>query len=329
MFRVGKAGRRALWLLPLLLAAGLATGPLLRVDAATISSATMSGGDHQTGTVGSTLPNPLSMTVMDSDNHPVAGVNVHFDFGSVPSGASGQSLSAKDVATDANGQASTRLTLGNTPGTYNVTAQASQLPNDQTRTFTENAVASNNSLAMSSGSGQSASANATLASPLAVTVTDNGNAVSGATVTWSIISAPSGATGQHLSTSTTTTDSGGNSFNSFTLGNLIGEYDIQAAVSGASGSPQTFIARATSSAANIATISGSGQSGAASTTLSNPFVVRLTDSNGNPLSGQPVNFNIISQPSGSSGTTLSNFSATTDSNGQASTFLTLGNMPGT
>src|SRR5439155_8623958 len=114
--------------------------------------------------VGSTLPSPLMMTVTDTDGHGVAGINVHWDFGTVPSGASGQSLSTRDIATDANGQASTRLTLGNVAGTYNVTAQASGLP-DQTRTFTETATASSTNMVMSSGSGQSASAGVTLASP--------------------------------------------------------------------------------------------------------------------------------------------------------------------
>src|SRR5207249_5456433 len=137
---------------------------------------------------------------------------------------------------------------------------------DQTRTFNETANASSSNLAMSSGSGQSASAGTTLASPFTVTVTDaNGIAISGASVNWNIVSTPSGSTGERLSNSTSTTDASGRASTTLTLGSVSGTYQVQASMVGMSGSPVTFIATATSSSTNIATLSGSGQSGAMST----------------------------------------------------------------
>lgn len=68
--------------------------------------------------------------------------------------------------------------------------------------------------------------------------------------------------------------------------------------------------------------SGDNQSGTVGTTLSDPLVVRVTDSNGNPQSGVTVNF-AVSHCSAS----VSPTSGVTGANGQASTQLTLGSVP--
>ncbi|MFS0515834.1 N,N-dimethylformamidase beta subunit family domain-containing protein [Nostoc sp. UIC 10607] len=73
----------------------------------------------------------------------------------------------------------------------------------------------------------------------------------------------------------------------------------------------------------ITKISGDNQTGAGATPLSNPLVVLVKNSTGNPQSGVTVNFAVTSGGGSVSPTTV-----LTDTNGQASTTLTLGANPG-
>lgn len=70
-------------------------------------------------------------------------------------------------------------------------------------------------------------------------------------------------------------------------------------------------------------VSGDNQSGCVGKALSDPFVVRVVDLNGDGIAGIPIRFS-----TGSSGGTLSEVLAATDSNGEAMTFLTFGETPG-
>lgn len=67
-------------------------------------------GDEQTDIGGNTLPNPLVVLVQDGSGNPQSGVTVNFVVT-----AGGGSVSPTSAVTDANGQASTVLTLGATP----------------------------------------------------------------------------------------------------------------------------------------------------------------------------------------------------------------------
>lgn len=77
----------------------------------------------------------------------------------------------------------------------------------------------------------------------------------------------------------------------------------------------------------LALTSGNSQSQPINTTLQ-PFIVRVTDSSGIALVGENVLFDIIQIPSGTTGQILSRTTVQTDSNGLASTTLTLGNKVG-
>ncbi len=76
-------------------------------------------GDLQSAVVGTPLPAPLVVEVSDPGNNPVPGIEVTF---SVIAG--GGSLSVDSDTTDANGQASTVLTLGTGAGTGHRVAAA-------------------------------------------------------------------------------------------------------------------------------------------------------------------------------------------------------------
>jgi len=76
-------------------------------------------------------------------------------------------------------------------------------------------------------------------------------------------------------------------------------------------------------ASTLILVSGNGQSGAAGQPLASPFVVAVTDSHGNPISGVTVNFAVTA-----GGGSLTVASGATNSLGQASTILTLGTAGG-
>lgn len=76
-------------------------------------------GDNQTGTVSSLLPNALVVQVKNGSNVPVSGTTVSF---AVTGG--GGTVSPTSALTDANGNASTSLTLGSVAGTNGVSATA-------------------------------------------------------------------------------------------------------------------------------------------------------------------------------------------------------------
>jgi uncharacterized protein affecting Mg2+/Co2+ transport len=310
----------------------LAGSPVTFTASATAGAAVaiaLTSGNNQSAPIASALANPFVLTVTDAGGNPVQGVSVNWSITGTPTGATGQSLSSTSSTSDANGRASTILTLGNKVGTYAVHASSTGLtgsPISFTATATVGAAAN---IALTSGNGQSATINTTL-SPFVVTVTDaGGNPVQGVSVTWSITGTPSGATGQSLSSTSSTSDANGQASTTLTLGNKVGTYTVQALSTGLTGSPITFTATATvGAAANIALTSGNGQSATINTTLS-PFVVTVTDAGGNPVQGVSVNWSITGTPTGATGQSLSSTSSTSDANGRASTILTLGNKVGT
>ena len=79
-------------------------------------------GDEQEGPAGAALPEPFVIEVRDQNGSPLAGATVTF---AVTAGEG--TLSATSATTDAEGRASTTLTLGRTPGPNTVTATVSGL----------------------------------------------------------------------------------------------------------------------------------------------------------------------------------------------------------
>jgi hypothetical protein len=82
------------------------------------------------------------------------------------------------------------------------------------------------------------------------------------------------------------------------------------------------------SAASIAYVSGNNQTAIIKNTIVNPLICLVLDAYGNPVSGQSVSFAVSSPPAGATGYSVSPASVNTDSNGHASTYLTIGNLGG-
>jgi hypothetical protein len=185
-------------------------------------------------------------------------------------------------------------------------------------------------LSVVSGNNQSGAVGTTLAQPLVAKVSDtNGRPLAGQAVTFAISSQPSGATGASLGTASTATGADGLASTSLALGSMVGTYAVTAAVSGVAGLQVVFTENATPAAATTLTLEGgNNQVAPVLTTLAAPLVVKVSDANGNAVSGVVVNFNLTSTPDSATGMLLGTSAVATDGAGLASTTLKLGDQLG-
>jgi hypothetical protein len=157
------------------------------------STVTIVSGNAQTGTVATAAGTPVVVQVKDQNGDPIAGVQVNFTV------TGGGTLGTPTATTDASGNASTTVTLGNKSGVDSVNAAVSGV--SQTTLFTLTAAAGAPSeLVIVSGNNQSGTAGTNLASTLVVQVTDQfGNPIPGATVDWTTTAGTLVATAQSTS----------------------------------------------------------------------------------------------------------------------------------
>lgn len=92
-------------------------------------------------------------------------------------------------------------------------------------------------LAAGSGNAQSGDVGEALGNPIVVRVTKDGTPVAGTSVSWSVTGG-----GGSVSPAASTTNASGNASTIWTLGPAAGANTVQAAVTGATGSPVTFTA---------------------------------------------------------------------------------------
>ena len=241
--------------------------------AANATSMSLASGDSQSGKVSVALANPFVASVKDAYGNAVSGASVTFAISSVPAGATGQALSVASATTDANGQAQTVFTLGNTAGQYQITATSSGLTGSPI-TFTSTAVTPS-TLNKVSGDTQSKTVALTLTSPLVVKLVGAGNVViPNETVTFAISSVPAGATGQALSVASATTDANGQAQTVFTLGNKTGDYVVTVSYAGLTS--VNFTATGLAGAPYKVVLSGPGSSNAG--VVSTAFSAIIKDS---------------------------------------------------
>jgi hypothetical protein len=104
-----------------------ATSEAFNITAGAAAKIVLTSGDLQTAAINTALTNPLVVTVTDAADNPVQGTSVTFAIASAPTDATGQLLGTTSTTTNASGQASTTLTLGNKAGDYTVDASSGSL----------------------------------------------------------------------------------------------------------------------------------------------------------------------------------------------------------
>jgi Bacterial Ig-like domain (group 2)/IPT/TIG domain len=200
-------------------------------------------GDAQSSVVASDLPAPLVVGVTDRLGSAATGVTVNFKL----TKGSG-TLSAASVPADADGHASTELTLGTAAGEYQVTVTLS-VSAAGTAVFTATGLPDQPTAASAAGGdAQLQPASSTLPSPLVVRVVDQyGNGVPGEQVTFSVT-----AGGGSVNPTSATSDAMGDARTTWSLGATVGPQSVEAVVASLTGGPIAFSATGTDLA--IATI---------------------------------------------------------------------------
>ncbi|HWP81425.1 MAG TPA: FlgD immunoglobulin-like domain containing protein [Bacteroidota bacterium] len=288
-------------------------------------------GDTQTAETDSLL-SPFVIVFNDGYGNALSNLTVRFEIDSVPAGAAGYMLSDSIVTTNASGQASAQLRLGNVAGTYRVRVTSPSLPDSvvyfraQARTFRGVAA----TVAQYLGDGQQAPILTPLRVPLSVIVRDIfGDPVVGASVVFRVDSLPVGAIGWALSDTIDTTDPTGVASVNFTLGTKVGTYRIRASSPALPDSIAYFRVNALAgAAASLVYVSGSGQQDTINAALPGPLTLNVYDVGSNPVSGVQVQFAVASKPAGASGDSIISPLVSTDGLGRASTSLILGNKVG-
>ena len=285
-------------------------------------------GDGQEGPASTQLAAPFVVSVLDQDGSALAGVDVTFAVS-----AGGGTLSAVSATTNADGHAATTLTLGSDPGTNTVEAAVDGIEVVTfTATITEQ---TSHSLTKVSGDNQEGPASAQLAAPFVVSVLDqDGSALAGVDVTFAV-SAGGGMLSattdtnpctvvSSTSSATATTDANGRARTRLTLGSDLGTNTVEATVEGLG--PVTFTATAAEQATphSLTKVCGDDQEGTAGALLAEPLVISVVDEDGAAMAGVNVSFTVTA-----GGGTLSSATATTNANGRARTWLTLGSELGT
>ena len=264
-------------------------------------------GGGQTGKAGATLAQPGVVRVVASDGAGVAGVSVNF---APPTGGK---VGSSSVTTDANGLASTSLTLGGTVGPQSFAAAIGSFSVVIPETATSGDAAV---VAVVSGAGQSDTVKHTLAQPFVVRVSDPfGNPAAGVTVSWARTSG-SGT----VSSATSVTGADGQASITYTLGSVVGTETVSATIAGGA-APATFSAQAIAGApAAVVVMSGNGQTARIQQALA-PFVAKITDADGNPVAGYKVTWTAVNG-------TLAAATTLTDANGSTSNTMTVGVVAG-
>jgi adhesin/invasin len=271
----------------------------------------VAGGNAQTATVANAVAAAPSVNVTDQFTNPVSGVAVAF---AVTGG--GGSLTGAAQVTNGSGIAQVgSWTLGNAAGANALSATPTGVSAvGFTATGTADVPAA---LVVSAGDLQSAVAGSPVPVQPAVRVNDQyGNAVAGATVTFTVTGGGGSVTGA-------TPASGGGgiaTLGSWTLGGTAGPNTLSATVSGVT--PLGFTATGlVGPAAAMSLSAGNAQTDTVAATLATAYAVLVVDANNNPVSGTTVTW-------ASSGGGTITASSVTNASGIATATRVLGTVPG-
>ena len=273
-------------------------GPPSFIDVANAASVS------QSAAAGTPVAIPPAVRVVDQRGNAVSGVAVTF---AVMSG--GGSITGGNAVTGIDGVATVgSWTLGLTAGANTLAAASGSLTGSPVTFNATGLAGSAGAITIVGGDGQTATAGSAVAVAPSVKVIDvNSNPVAGAVVTFSVLSGGGSVTGA----TATTSASGVATVGGWTLGTTAGTNQLAATSAGVT--PVIFTATAIAGAASTVAINGgSGQSAVAGSPVAIAPSVRVTDANGNAVSGVAVSFAVAS-----GGGSITGGNATTNSSGIA------------
>src|SRR5688572_1231093 len=299
--------RRALLLHPIARITALAflaacgeSGPSEQIPPAAINNVT---GVPLQGPAGDVLSERVIVRVVDAASNPLPGVTVTF------TAAAGGSVSPATSVTNDDGEASTRWTLGPTPGNQVLSVSAGGQSAQITATAGSPRIAS---LAVNAGNNQTGGTSAALpTAPSVVTRDAAGAPVAGVTVFFTVLSGG----GSVAQASAVSNAQGIASAGAWTLGSTTGTQllSAQVAQAGVTNNPLIFTATATGGApASVAAISSTQQTTPVSSLVASPPSVIVRDAAGNAVANVSVVFAVTS-----GGGQLTGASQTTNAQGVA------------
>jgi Bacterial Ig-like domain (group 1) len=186
----------------------------------TVTAIALVSGGRQTGTVGTTLPDPIIFRAKNASGLGVEGASISFNDGGV-----GGTFTPNPATTASNGEATTSYTLPTVPKTsITITASDGSI---SAATSERSVAGSPANLTIVSGNNQSAKPKTRLSEKLVVSVTDEyGNPISGVTVNFT----DNGADGTFSSSAPVTT-ANGQASTGYTTGPKAGTVTISATTS--------------------------------------------------------------------------------------------------
>jgi protocatechuate 3,4-dioxygenase beta subunit len=287
----------------------------------------LAGGSGQQSQLGKQFAQAMQVALANTNGCPLtgnlAGVTVNFD--APGSGASGIFASSGSreayVGTDSQGVATAPAFTANfTVGNYTVDAHSDYGTVGISLSNTANGLPS--SITATGTSSQEATVNGSYGQPLQARVTDaNGNPVQGATVTFSIIPGPTGASANFLGGApSVTTDSNGLATSPALVANSVpGRFSATASTDGLSTVAMYTLDNHAATAA-LQTASAHDLTAIVDGRYRSSLQARLLDSGGQPIEGATVTFAITPADNGASGNFLGGTgqaTALTDANGLA------------
>ncbi|MCA9742404.1 Ig-like domain-containing protein, partial [candidate division KSB1 bacterium] len=310
----------------------LGNSPLLFTASATSSSARFMeyvSGSNQQGTAGFQLPQSLTLKVTDGtqNRNPVPNHPVIFTVKAGGGTLNGGTESEVVVSTNAQGEAQVTWVLGGLVAPDSQFVEAASTDGQQPLTgsgvrFAARAAAGPTSPTISyvEATGP-VPADGSSKSNVTVHLKDKfGNPITGHAISVRV-SGDGNSVNQPLSL-TNTEGIVEASFSSIRSGEkVVTAFDINGQIEVTNSDTVTFVPLA---AQRLVLESGNGQTRNVGTTLANPLVAKVTDVNGNPVSGWPVDFQVVA----GDGYIVENTPIQTDQDGLAKATLVLGPAPG-
>ncbi len=300
------------------------------------SSISASGNTNQTTKVLTQFGQALQATVVDAGNNPVPNVTVTFTLNTGTSGSSGTfpgNATTATATTNSQGVATSPIVTANGKiGTHNPTAQVSGVATLANYTL-NNIVGDPNAISANGNTNQTTKILTAFGQALQATVVDAGNnPVPNVTVTFTLNTGATGASGTfpgNTTTATTTTDSNGVATSPIvTANNKVGTHNPTAQVSGVATLANYTLNNLVGDPNGISANGSTNQTTKVLTQFGQALQATVVDAGNNPVPNVTVTFTLNTGATGASGTFPGNTTTatvTTDSNGVATSPMVTAN----